>query len=91
MCGGQVGLCAIHVGKAETRYAFSGSEKLLADFWADVDALETAKMKTVTLDVKAVHGDVDALLDAGLLNRTVKSHVVFPFAAIRVEFTLRAA
>jgi len=27
-----------HVGKAETAYAFSGYEKLLADFWADVDA-----------------------------------------------------
>jgi hypothetical protein len=41
--------------------------------------------------VKAVHGDVRALIDAGLLDRTAKNRVVFPFAAIRVEFTLRAA
>ena len=27
-----------HVGKVETSYVFSGYEKLLADFWADVDA-----------------------------------------------------
>jgi hypothetical protein len=27
-----------HVGKVETVYAFRDHEKLLADFWADVDA-----------------------------------------------------
>ena len=27
-----------HVGKAQTAYAFRGYEKLLADFWADVEA-----------------------------------------------------
>ncbi len=27
-----------HVGEGETVYAFSGYEKLLADFWADVEA-----------------------------------------------------
>ena len=42
-------------------------------------------------DVKAVHGDVHALINAGLLDRTEKNRVVFPFAAIRVDFTLRAA
>ena len=42
-------------------------------------------------DVKAVHGDVHALIDAGLLDKTSTNQVVFPFAAIRVEFTLRAA
>ena len=26
-----------HVGEVETVYAFSGHEKLLADFWADVE------------------------------------------------------
>jgi len=26
-----------HVGDVETTYSFSGYEKLLADFWADVD------------------------------------------------------
>ena len=27
-----------HVGKTEAAYAFSSYEKLLADFWADVEA-----------------------------------------------------
>ena len=42
-------------------------------------------------DVKAVHGDVHALIDAGLLDKTAKNQVVFPFEAVRVDFTLRAA
>jgi predicted transcriptional regulator len=42
-------------------------------------------------DVKAVHADVHALLDAGLLDRTEDGQIVFPFDAVRVEFTLRAA
>ena len=47
--------------------------------------------RRVGRDVKAVHGDVHALIDSGLLDKTVSNHVVFPFDAIRVEFTLRAA
>ncbi len=47
--------------------------------------------RRVERDVKAVHGDVHALIDAGLLARTEASRVAFPFDAIRVEFTLRAA
>ena len=47
--------------------------------------------RRVARDVKAVHGDVQALVHAGVLNRTETNQVVFPFAAIRVEFTLRAA
>ena len=47
--------------------------------------------RRVERDVKAVHGDVHALIDAGLLERTEANRVAFPFDAIRVEFTLRAA
>jgi len=47
--------------------------------------------RRVGRDVKAVHGDVHALIDAGLLERTKANQVAFPFDAIRVEFTLRAA
>ena len=47
--------------------------------------------RRVGRDVKAVHGDVHALIDAGLLDKTSTNQVVFPFEAIRVEFTLRAA
>ena len=42
-------------------------------------------------DVKAVHGDVTALLNAGILDRTDDGRVVFPFEAVKVEFLLQAA
>lgn len=42
-------------------------------------------------DVKAVHGDVTALLDAGILNRTPEGKIEFPYDAIKVEFMLQAA
>ena len=42
-------------------------------------------------DVKAVHGDVTALLEAGLLNRTPEGKIEFPFDAVKVEFMLQAA
>jgi len=42
-------------------------------------------------DVKAVHGDVQALLKAGLLRKTEKGLIVFPFDAIHVDFMLKAA
>jgi predicted transcriptional regulator len=47
--------------------------------------------RRVDRDVKAVHGDVQALAAAGLLDRTETRRIVFPFEAIRVEFTLHAA
>ena len=42
-------------------------------------------------DVKAVHGDVTALLNAGVLDRTNDRRIVFPFEAVKVEFLLKAA
>jgi predicted transcriptional regulator len=47
--------------------------------------------RRVGRDVKAVHGDVHALLDAGLLDRTADGLVVFPYDAVRVEFDLLPA
>lgn len=47
--------------------------------------------RRVGRDVKAVHGDVHALIGVGLLDRTDTNLIVFPFDAIRVDFTLRAA
>jgi hypothetical protein len=41
--------------------------------------------------VKAVHGDVHALLNAGVLRKTADGLIVFPFDAIRVDVMLRAA
>jgi len=42
-------------------------------------------------DVKAVHGDITALLNAGVLDRTDDGQIVFPFEAVKVEFLLQAA
>ena len=47
--------------------------------------------RRVGRDVKAVHGDVKALLDAGVLSRNAAGAVEFPFESIKVEFMLRAA
>ena len=50
-----------------------------------------AAARRLERDVKAVHGDVRALLDAGLLDKTADGKIVFPFDAVHVDFTLRAA
>lgn len=42
-------------------------------------------------DVKAVHGDVHALLNTGILQKTESGRIEFPFDAVRVDFTLKAA
>ncbi len=43
--------------------------------------------RRVGRDVKAVHGDVTALLQAGVIDRTAHG-VVFPYDAVHVDFTL---
>ena len=47
--------------------------------------------RRVGRDVKAVHSDITALLNAGVLDRAEGGGVVFPFEAVKVEFLLRAA
>lgn len=42
-------------------------------------------------DVKAVHGDVTALLKAGVLDRAPGGGIVFPYETVKVEFLLQAA
>lgn len=42
-------------------------------------------------DVKGVHGDVHALLEAGLLDRTEEGRILFPYDAVHVDFELEAA
>lgn len=46
--------------------------------------------RRVGRDVKAVHGDVVALLHAGVLERS-DAGVVFPYDAVHVDFTLGKA
>jgi len=47
--------------------------------------------RRVGRDVKAVHSDITALLNAGVLDRAHSGGIVFPFEAVKVEFLLRAA
>ncbi len=47
--------------------------------------------RRVDRDVKAVHGDVTALLNSGLLDKTDSGKVIFPYDAVHVDFMLRAA
>jgi len=42
-------------------------------------------------DVKAVHGDVKALLNAGVLEHALGGGILFPYQAVKVEFLLQAA
>lgn len=42
-------------------------------------------------DIKSVHGDIQALLKAGVLDRTEGGHILFPYDEVHVDFVLRAA
>ncbi|HWF58827.1 MAG TPA: hypothetical protein VN666_00705 [Nitrospira sp.] len=47
--------------------------------------------RRVGRDVKAVHTDVTALLNTGVLDRGKDGRVIFPFDSVKVEFLLHAA
>jgi predicted transcriptional regulator len=66
--------------------------------WQLIEALTGAGPVTireaarrVQRDVKAVHGDIHALLNAGLLAKTADGKIVFPYDAIHVDFMVKAA
>lgn len=42
-------------------------------------------------DVKAVHGDAHALLNAGVLQKTDDGRLLFPFDAVHVDFVVQVA
>lgn len=50
-----------------------------------------AAARHVGRDVKAVHGDVHALLGCGVLDKVADGKIEFRFDGIHVDFTLRAA
>ena len=88
--------------KQGSRISFATPELLFrlmtAKRWELIRALAGAGPLTireaarrVDRDVKAVHGDVHALLNAGVLRKTEDGLIVFPFDAIRVDVMLRAA
>ena len=84
----------------EPRISFETPEKLWKTFtpkrWALLRAM-TGKgamplrqiARTVGRDVKAVHTDVHALVDAGIIDRT-EAGFLFPFDGIHVDFTVMA-
>ena len=47
--------------------------------------------RRVERDVKAVHGDIHTLLNAGVIERTDEGLVVFPYDAVHVDFMVTAA
>lgn len=46
--------------------------------------------RRVSRDVKAVHGDIHALINAGVIEKAAEG-VVFPYDAVHVDFTLTKA
>lgn len=46
--------------------------------------------RRVSRDVKAVHGDITALLNAGILQKE-GNKIVFPYDQVHVDFTFEAA
>jgi len=47
--------------------------------------------RRVKRDVKGVHGDAIALVNAGLLVKTEGGKILFPYDAIHVDFVIKAA
>lgn len=47
--------------------------------------------RRVGRDVKTVHGDIQALLKAGVVDRTEGGQIMFPYDEVHVDFVLRAA
>lgn len=42
-------------------------------------------------DPKTTHGDVHALLDAGIIEKTEDGRLIFPYDAVHVDFTITNA
>lgn len=66
--------------------AFSGKRRGVHISFASADPFRRAGR-----DVKAVHGDVHALLAAGVLRKNPDGKIEFPFDAVHVDFVLKAA
>lgn len=89
-------------GESEARISFATPELLwevlTAKRWELLKILRGAgpisireAARRVGRDVKAVHGDITALLEAGVLTRAHDGRIEFPFDAVKVEFLLHAA
>jgi len=47
--------------------------------------------RRVNRDIKSVHGDVQALIKAGVIDRTDDGKIAFSYEEIHVDFVVRAA
>jgi len=47
--------------------------------------------RLVERDVKSVHGDVQVLLEAGVIQKNEDGMIVFPYDAIHVDFVITSA
>jgi len=47
--------------------------------------------RLVERDVKSVHGDVHALLEAGVIQKNKEGMIVFPYDAVHVDFVITSA
>ncbi|MEI7713645.1 MAG: DUF6516 family protein [Rhodospirillales bacterium] len=74
-----------HSAGRETEYVLSNRQQSVADFW---DAIGTWRAGR---DVKSVHGDIRALLKAGVLDRAEDGRPEFAYDTIHVDFIIRAA
>jgi predicted transcriptional regulator len=84
------------------RYSFASREDLLRTLnpnrWAIIEALTGAGplgvrelARRVGRDVKGVHTDAQALVLCGLIDKTKSGKLHFPYDAVHVDFTLKAA
>ena len=94
---------ALETGKTQGVYR---SFESTADLWRTLSPKRWEVLKAMTgagglslrevarrveRDVKGVHTDVHALLNAGLLDKTDDGKIIFPFDAVHVDFMLKAA
>ncbi len=100
----EVTRCALSAFDGETqgaRISFASAELLWRTLthkrWALLHAMTGQGVmsireaaRRVGRDVKAVHGDVSALISAGVIDR-VEGGIVFPYDAIHVDFVLTSA
>ena len=94
---------AMETGQAQgPRYSFSSPQSLMRTLGGKrfdlVQSLSGAGPVSIReaarrtgRDVKAVHGDVQALLACGMLDKTADGKIEFPYDAVHVDFMLKAA
>src|SRR5882672_8814752 len=87
--------------KQQARISFATPELLFkvmtANRWDIIRAMAGAGpmalrelARRLDRDVKSVHGDVQAMLNAGVLQKNEDGKIVFPYDAVHVDFVVSA-